>query len=434
MARKWSIRRTSVDVAANEAAPVSPAQEARRADQDEQDYSGRFGKPRHESGRVLRRAELHVRRHQKEAKRAEKLAAADASAGGSGGGSGPNSPSTTGLRYGLGRVRQVIVKPRYHQHCGGGNQAAGGLSSSGSSGVGSGQPLRQHLDYLARLEAQQEPGEVVRPEIDERAERPSADRLEVFFDAKRDVLPDTEVASLPARWQGDRHHWRIIVAPDLSPDERGELDLKATARGYIRRLEKVLDTPLEWAGAVHINTDHPHVHLLIRGRRRDGRDLVIKPEQIAYTLPAEARAEVVERIGMRDEQAADRALLAMAAKPRPTPLDDLLQQLSKKAGDKPFAVPADWLPSEAGRHHLVARLATLERLGMAERVTQPGRWWGTRDRWRLRPEWRGTLQRMGDQVAVEKSVRTPKAITTTTSVEPPKQQNSERKHESGVEL
>jgi hypothetical protein len=428
VAKKWSIRRTSVDVIDDEQQPRSPAQEARRADQEEQDYSGKFGKPRHASGRVLRRVELHVRRHRNEVKRAEKLAAAKTADGSLGSGErvGVDTASTptAGLSYGLGRVRQVIVKSHYHQHRG--SERGIGQGSRG------GQPLRQHLDYLARPEAQEERDDVADEQLPAAVNQAPAERLEVFFDAAQDVIADAEVADLPARWQQDRHHWRIIVAPDLSLDERATLDLKSMARGYVKRLEKVLDTQLEWTGAVHVNTDHPHVHLLIRGRRSNGRDLVIKPEQIAHTLPAEARGEVVDQIGLRDERDADRALRAMAAKSRLTSLDELLQQLSKEAGEKPFAVPSEWLPDQAGRHHLIARLKTLEALGIAERVTQPGRWWGSRERWKLRPVWQGMLQRMGEQIAVEKSQRVPKASVETTAVKPPTKQAPAR--ESGVEL
>lgn len=428
MARKWSIRRTSVDVVDDEERSVPPAQEARRADQEEQDYSGKFGKPRHESGRMLRRVELHVRHYRKQAKRAEKLVAATAAEDALGGaGDGTSSPPTAGLSYGLGRMRQVIVKPRYHQHRGGGSSAAKGLRVGG-------QPLRQHLDYLARPEAQEErdDGGEARPAT--QVKPAEAERLEVFFNADRDVVPDIQIAELPTRWQQDRYHWRIIVAPDLSTDEQSAIDLKSMARGYIKRLEKTLCTPLEWAGAVHVNTDHPHVHLLIRGRRDSGRDLTIKPEQIAHTLPVEAREEVVNQIGLRDEQAANEALLSMATKPRPTPLDDLLRRLSKKANGKPFAVPADWLPDQAGRHHLTARLATLERLGLAEQITQPGRWWGTRERWMLRPEWRGTLSFMGEQVAAEKSARTSKATAEVAAVKPATRKRARTTRESGAEL
>ena len=399
MARKWSIRRTSVDVVGDEERSVPPAQE--RAGQTRRSRTTAASSASRGTSRAACCGASSCTFGTTANKRsAEKLAAAEAAGGSSGSGEGAGadtaSTSTAGLSYGLGRVRQVIVKPRYHLH-------RGSERGIGQGSRGGGQPLRQHLDYLARPEAQEERDDVADEQLPAVVNQAPAERLGVFFDAAQDLIADAEVADLPARWQQDRHHWRIIVAPDLSLDERAALDLKSLARGYVKRLEKVLCTPLEWAGAVHVNTDHRHVHLLIRGRRDNGRDLTIKPEQIAHTLPAEARAEVVNQIGLRDEQAADEALLSMATKPRPTPLDDLLQRLSKQANGKPFAVPADWLPDQAGRHHLTARLATLERLGLAERMKQPGRWWGTRERWKLRPEWRGMLYFMGEQVAAEKS-------------------------------
>jgi type IV secretory pathway VirD2 relaxase len=40
-------------------------------------------------------------------------------------------------------------------------------------------------------------------------------------------------------------------------------------------MERDLGTKLDWIAVDHYNTDNPHVHLLIRGKAEDGRDLVI---------------------------------------------------------------------------------------------------------------------------------------------------------------
>jgi len=37
--------------------------------------------------------------------------------------------------------------------------------------------------------------------------------------------------------------------------------------------ERDLGTKLDWIGVDHWNTDNPHVHVLVRGKADDGRDL-----------------------------------------------------------------------------------------------------------------------------------------------------------------
>jgi type IV secretory pathway VirD2 relaxase len=48
-------------------------------------------------------------------------------------------------------------------------------------------------------------------------------------------------------------------------------------RGLIGRL----GTRLDWVAVDHWNTDNPHVHVLIRGRADDGKDLVISRAYIS---------------------------------------------------------------------------------------------------------------------------------------------------------
>jgi type IV secretory pathway VirD2 relaxase len=44
-------------------------------------------------------------------------------------------------------------------------------------------------------------------------------------------------------------------------------------------MECDLGTKLDWMAVDHYNTDNPHLHLLIRGKADDGRDLVISRHQ-----------------------------------------------------------------------------------------------------------------------------------------------------------
>ncbi len=77
------------------------------------------------------------------------------------------------------------------------------------------------------------------------------------------VLPAKELE----RWQseGDPRLWKLIVSPEFG--ER--LDLDRLTRDLMARMEKDLGTRLEWVAVTHFNTEHPHVHIALRGVRDD---------------------------------------------------------------------------------------------------------------------------------------------------------------------
>ena len=45
-------------------------------------------------------------------------------------------------------------------------------------------------------------------------------------------------------------------------------DFQRTAADMIARIEQHTGAPVEWGGVVHRNTDHPHAHIIVRGRLR----------------------------------------------------------------------------------------------------------------------------------------------------------------------
>jgi hypothetical protein len=100
-----------------------------------------------------------------------------------------------------------------------------------------------------------------------------------FFDRDRDgVRPQVETEG----WSEDRHHFRFIV----SPEHGDRLDLKPYVREVMARVSADLGEPgLNWIATCHYDTDQPHAHVLVRGRRGDGRDLVIPRDYMGYGFP-----------------------------------------------------------------------------------------------------------------------------------------------------
>jgi type IV secretory pathway VirD2 relaxase len=103
-----------------------------------------------------------------------------------------------------------------------------------------------------------------------------------MFDAEHDTADHRAFAN---RCAGDRHHFRFIVSPD---DAEQLSDLKAFTRDLMTQAERDLGTKLDWVAVDHWNTEHPHIHVIVRGVTDEGRDLVISRDYISRGLRARA--------------------------------------------------------------------------------------------------------------------------------------------------
>lgn len=181
-----------------------------------------------------------------------------------------------------------------------------------------------------------------------------------LFDAAGD---DTDGRAFVTRCEGDRHHFRFIV----SPDDAGELaSLRSFTRELMDQASRDLGTRLDWVAVDHWNTEHPHIHILVRGRTDDGADLVISRDYIAMGLRARASDLVTRELGPRSELEIRQSLEADTTAERWTRLD---RTLAREAGTADGVIDLR-LEREAGRDPLreirIGRMRTLERLGLAE--------------------------------------------------------------------
>jgi type IV secretory pathway VirD2 relaxase len=151
--------------------------------------------------------------------------------------------------------------------------------------VGNGEALAKHVAYLGRSGAGLE-GVRAR-----------------FFDRAQD---EVDAAAVTAAWHADRHHFRFIISPEHG-DRIG--DLRAYAREVMRRVAEDLGQPeLEWLGACHFDTDQPHAHVLARGKRASGKDLVIPRDYIGYGFRARAQEVAHELLGDLSRADAERRI------------------------------------------------------------------------------------------------------------------------------
>ncbi|MFG1230426.1 relaxase/mobilization nuclease domain-containing protein [Xanthobacter wiegelii] len=184
--------------------------------------------------------------------------------------------------------------------------------------------------------------------------------------------PETETANAGAfagRCEEDRHHFRFIVSPD---DALEMADLRAFTRDLVGQMQKDLGTRLDWVAVDHWNTEHPHIHLIVRGVRDDGQDLVIARDYIKEGMRDRARDLITQELGPRTDLHIRRTLERQIDAERWTQLDRQLVRDARDTGVVDLAPRADVQPDEF--HALkVGRLRKLEALGLAHPVG-PGQW------------------------------------------------------------
>jgi type IV secretory pathway VirD2 relaxase len=207
-------------------------------------------------------------------------------------------------------------------------------------GFARGAALAAHIAYLGRIGA---------GEDGERA---------AFFGPVREGI---DAVGATEGWAKDRHHFRFIISP-----EHGDRisDLKGFTRVVMSRVADDLGEPrLNWIAVCHFDTDQPHAHVLVRGRRGDGRDLVIPRDYIGYGFRARAQEVAQERLGDLSRREAERRIWRETEADRFTAFDRRLLAAADAHGwvDDGIGGTDAWTALTRGR------LRHLDRLGLAVR-------------------------------------------------------------------
>jgi type IV secretory pathway VirD2 relaxase len=209
-------------------------------------------------------------------------------------------------------------------------------------------PLGAHLSYLRR-EGVTRDGEKAR-----------------LFGPETD---DADSKAFAERCEKDRHHFRFIVSPEDAPEMT---DLQGFTRELVGQMEKDLGTRLDWVAVDHWNTQHPHVHVIVRGVAEDGKDLVISRDYIKEGMRARAQDFVTQELGLRSDLDIHRALERQVEAERWTQLDRQLARDADRHGVIDLSPDAGQQPDPF--HSLkVGRLRHLESLGLAHQIG-PGQW------------------------------------------------------------
>jgi type IV secretory pathway VirD2 relaxase len=134
--------------------------------------------------------------------------------------------------------------------------------------------LKNHIRYLGRSGARYE------------GERP------IFFDRV-----DDNAAALQRveEWREDPRHFRFMISP-----EHGDriTDMRDYVRTLFARVAGDLGEPeLDWFAICHFDTSHPHSHVVLRGLKTNGRDLMIPKAYYTTGMRTTAEALAQERLG-----------------------------------------------------------------------------------------------------------------------------------------
>jgi type IV secretory pathway VirD2 relaxase len=183
-----------------------------------------------------------------------------------------------------------------------------------------------------------------------------------------------DIAARLEDWQraGDERLWKLIISPEF-----GDLaDLRRLTADLMERMEKDLGTGLGWVAVEHHNTEHPHVHVVVRGLRTDSTSLRMSREYIQQGIRSAAEHLCTRQLGFRTELDAADAERREISESRFTSLDRRIMQEASNPnadfGPEYFAVvrnPTEPGLSETARlrtQHEASRLAVLHRMGLAE--------------------------------------------------------------------
>lgn len=217
------------------------------------------------------------------------------------------------------------------------------------------------------------------------------------------------------RCDGDRHQFRFIVSAEDGAEYE---DLRPLVRRLMARMEEDLGTSLDWVAADHVDTLHPHTHIMLRGKDDRGENLVIAPEYIARGIRERVAELVSLDLGPRTDLEIERRLRLEVATERLTSIDRRL--LRSIEADRTIAVGGRDMFEHSVR---IGRLRKLRALGLADELGS--------GRWRLSEEMEPTLRRLGERGDI---IRTMQRALSEARIERPPADRVVYRPESGLSL
>ena len=137
--------------------------------------------------------------------------------------------------------------------------------------------------------------------------------------------------------------------------------------------ERDLGTRLDWVAVDHWNTEHPHVHVIVRGRTDDDQDLVVSRDYIREGMRARAQELLTLELGPRSDREIRHSLGTQVGAERWTRLDRALARDAAARGGVIDLRPEPGPQREGFNAIKIGRMCKLEALGLAHRLG-PAQW------------------------------------------------------------
>jgi hypothetical protein len=245
------------------------------------------------------------------------------------------------------RISPVFRNPRKRPlhmglHALRGLKRGGGVSGRGSGGGGYASDARQRcvvkMNYSKSLAAHYE-------QINRYLAREGAGK-----EGEKADLYGTPEGEYRAHMTGK--NIRIFLSPEASG-----VPLETLTKTFVKKLELETGYKLYWVGANHYNTAHPHAHLLINGRDRNGREVYF-PRDVVKTLMRESARDICTSLtGVRTKADMAREKEAALGANRYTFIDGKLKDYMR--GNK-----VDCAAIKKERERYAGRLDHLRTLGL----------------------------------------------------------------------
>jgi type IV secretory pathway VirD2 relaxase len=210
------------------------------------------------------------------------------------------------------------------------------------------------------------------------------------FDQSQDKL---DVADRLNDWQdaGDPRLWKIILSPEFAD----KLEMQRFARSVMERVEEEIGDRVEWVAVVHYNTAHPHVHVAMRGVDRHGREVRLATDFVKHGIRRIGQEWCTQELGYRTRAQAMEAQRREVNERRLTGLDRMIARANSASAEGTH-FPIACQGGNGRRQYVVARLVTLEGMGLSHRLSA--------DTWEVRRDFDSILRGMGKMADRQKTL------------------------------
>lgn len=168
---------------------------------------------------------------------------------------------------------------------------------------------RKHKNFLYNYMQQKDKDEII--------DKP------VLFNEKDDEVSQYELKYYENNIM-DKKFYRFIISP-----EKNSIPLYSMVRTLMRKIEAASGYKLYWYGAKHTNTQHNHVHILINGIDKNGKQVIFGKKFISNTIRSFARDCCTNYLGLRTDEEIKAEKMRMPFLRRYTKLDKEIEKYEK---------------------------------------------------------------------------------------------------------